>query len=137
MYDGTWSAAIKIIDCYSGLEHYISAEMGTRDSNCMFSSASSLRGKDSGQDVLPMLAMGWFIVERKQLFFEKQANKCVCFSAVSTDCDRYRPSPTPTIRNTEDDYLRKLQSPAGYTRCFTWVGGHTFYSKMNHKVALL
>lgn len=103
-----WAAAIKIIDCDVGLE-CISAEMGDPDSNCRCTSASSLGGKDLGQDFLPRWAMGRLIVQREQLFFEKQAHNFIHFSAISPDSDRYRPSLTPVIRSTEGDHLRKSE----------------------------
>lgn len=111
--------------------HWVGAQCLSRnDSNCMCSPASNLGEKDPGQYFLPIWAIRWLIVHREQLFFEKsfekQANICICCSAISPDSDRYRPPQTPMIRNTEGDHLRKLESPERYKGCFAWVGGHMF-----------
>lgn len=74
------------IDCGIGLERNISAQIGALGSH-----TGNLEGMGLEHDFLPMRAM--LIAQREQLFFEKQANNCIFFSAISPDSDRYSPLP--------------------------------------------
>lgn len=56
-------------------------------------------------DFLPMRAM--LIAQREQLFFEKQANNCIFFSAISPDSDRY--SPLPPDQKHRRSLLKKVR----------------------------